>query len=263
MGDAARDPVLCGRGHLFLLVLPRARLRRWNSSWQPSRRRVAAPPWLLRGYFADASRRRRAGERRVASAAARLAEGTDRGAAAAETANPRDAATPWAEPRRDDRPLRHFGPEFGVQMAWSFVVCLASLFMPKLVEPIAVGAIAGMSSNNDPRVIPNAMWITFPAIVAGLLWLPMNDYDLFKGNGGRYGMVGFLATNIALLTVPEAAPKRSIQEKSVSVHGLSASSPRRRRRHRRLHGLSASSRRRRRDLYPQSSPCHLSRLCRY
>ena len=75
---------------------------------------------------------------------------------------------------------------------------LFSLSTPNFIEPVAVGAITGMSTRKNPRIMPNVAWISFPMILSILVWYPFQKFKLFEGNGARYGLVAFISTNIAL-----------------------------------------------------------------
>jgi len=94
--------------------------------------------------------------------------------------------------------LAHYGPQVQPQLAWTIVVVLFSLSTPNFIEPVAVGAITGMSTRKTPRIMPNVAWISFPMILSILVWYPFQKFKLFEGNGARYGLVAFISTNIAL-----------------------------------------------------------------
>jgi hypothetical protein len=70
-----------------------------------------------------------------------------------------------------------------------------------MVEAVTVGAISGMSSHRRPKVIPGLGWLALVAIFASALWLAARHWKIAEGNGGRYGVVAFIATNIVVVVI--------------------------------------------------------------
>ena len=70
-----------------------------------------------------------------------------------------------------------------------------------MVEAVTVGAISGMSSHRRPRVIPGLGWLALVAIFSAILWLAARHWKIAEGNGGRYGVVAFIATNIVVVVI--------------------------------------------------------------
>ena len=97
--------------------------------------------------------------------------------------------------------IAHFGPKVEPQLAWAITVTLASLYQPNMVEATTVGAITGMSSHRHPEVVPDYGWMALVAIFASALWLAARHWKIAEGNGGRYGTVAFIATNIVVVVI--------------------------------------------------------------
>ena len=72
---------------------------------------------------------------------------------------------------------------------------------PNMVEATTVGAITGMSSHRHPEVVPDFGWLALVAIFASALWLAARHWKIAEGNGGRYGTVAFIATNIVVVVI--------------------------------------------------------------
>ena len=63
-----------------------------------------------------------------------------------------------------------------------------------LVEAVLVGALTGGSSRREPRVIPGLGWLTLVALLSGILWCLVKEFEISRGNGGRYGMIALTST---------------------------------------------------------------------
>ena len=112
--------------------------------------------------------------------------------------------------------IAHFGPKVETQLSWTLVTVLASLYRPSgteagadLVEAVLVGALTGGSSRREPRVIPGLGWLTLVALLSGILWCLVKEFEISRGNGGRYGMIAFTSTMSVSLFILMPAHKTS------------------------------------------------------